>query len=326
MSDLFADKNVQPMLIKAEGEPFDDPDYIYELKVDGERCIAYLDPAKSTDLRNKRNMRLLPKVPELAAMHEHVTRRCILDGEMAVITQGKPDFFAIQRRSLMTNPQKIKLAAAQHPASFVAFDILYLDDHLTTNLPLMERKRLLQDVASHEDARFAVSRYVEHSGKAFFELTALQELEGIVAKRRDSRYYFGKRTKDWIKVKSLMDEDFVVCGYTQRHGGMSSIVLGQYRNGQLVYKGRVSLGVGGEDFRFIRQQTRISSPAFGLPPDAGDTVWVEPELVCTVRYMMKTESGGMRQPVFKGLRDDKLPEECCEKTPDTREKGLPMSS
>lgn len=93
------------MLIGTEGEPFDSPDYIYELKVDGERCVAYLDPQTGTDLRNKRNLKVLPKVPELAALHENVSRRCILDGELAVITDGKPDFFAIQRRSLMTSPE-----------------------------------------------------------------------------------------------------------------------------------------------------------------------------------------------------------------------------
>lgn len=258
-------------------------------------------------------MKLLPKVPELARLHDNISRRCILDGELAVITDGKPDFFAIQRRSLMSNPVKIQLAAQQQPASFVAFDILYLDDRPTNELPLMERKGLLQTVVRHEDARFAVSRYIEKSGTAFFELAKAQELEGVVAKRRDSRYYFDKRTKDWIKIKYLKDEDFVVCGYLRKENHMNSIVLGQYRGGRLVYKGHVTLGVGGEDFRIVLQQATIPSPPFFEVPSGNENaVWIEPRLVCTVRYMMKTESGGMRQPVFKGLRDDKAPEECVE--------------
>lgn len=312
MSDLFAEKNIKPMLIGVEGEPFDSADYIYELKVDGERCIAYLDPAVGTELRNKRNMKMLSKVPELSNLHEHINRRCILDGELAVITGGKPDFFAIQRRSLTSNPMKIRLAAQQQPATFVAFDILYWDDHPANHLPLMERKWILQQAVQSEDARFAVSRYVEQNGTAFFELAKAHELEGVVAKRRDSRYYFDKRTKDWIKIKYLKDQDFVVCGYIPKENNVNSIVLGQYRNGQLVYKGHVTLGVSGEDSRRIRQQAVIPAPPFEVPSGKEEAVWIYPQLVCTVRYMMLTESGGMRQPVFKSLRDDKTPRECVE--------------
>ena len=307
MKDLFAEKNIKPMLIGAESGPFDDDAYIYELKIDGERCVAYLDPEVGTDLRNKRNMKMLPKVPELVGLHENVGCRCILDGELAVISEGRPDFFSIQRRSMMTNPLKIQLAAQQTPACFVAFDLLYLGDHSVTDLPLMERKALLQEVVGMENARFALSRYIEHGGSAFYELAKEQELEGIVAKRRESRYYFDKRTKDWIKIKYLQDEDFVVCGYIRKENHMTSIVLGQYQNGQLIYKGHVTLGVGGESFRRIREQPALPAPPFAVPSGNEQAVWIEPNLVCTVQYMMKTESGGMRQPVFKGLRLDKTP-------------------
>ena len=97
--DLFEQKNIHPMLIGADGEPFDSPDYIYELKLDGERCIAYLDPKEETELRNKRNVKMLPKVPELGDLHKQVKKRCILDGELLIIKDGKPNFAEIQRRS-----------------------------------------------------------------------------------------------------------------------------------------------------------------------------------------------------------------------------------
>ena len=310
MSDLFRDKNIRPMLIGAESEPFDDDAYLYELKIDGERCVAYLDPAAGTDLRNKRNMKMLPKVPELAGLQQNVNRRCILDGELAVITDGRPDFYAIQSRSIMTTPHKIQLAAQRQPASFAAFDILYLGDGPTVGLPLTERKRLLRGVVRSENARFAVSRVVEQGGIDFYELVKARNLEGIVAKRRDSMYYFDKRTKDWIKIQFLKDEDFIVCGYGRNEGGMNTLVLGQYQNGRLVYRGRFSLGVGGEGFRVIRSQPKAITPPFGRSSESGDATWNVPELVCTVQYMDKTESGGMRQPVFKGLRQDKTPEEC----------------
>ena len=138
--DLYAEKNISPMLIGAQSEPFDDTGYIYELKLEGERCLAYLDPAGETELRNKRNVKMLPKTPELAGLHTHVHARCILDGELAVLVEGKPDFAQIQRRSLMSNAYRIELAAKHYPACFTAFDILYYKNAATNHLPLMERK------------------------------------------------------------------------------------------------------------------------------------------------------------------------------------------
>lgn len=309
MTDIWETKNIRPMLIGTEGQPLDSDEYIYELKLDGERCIAYLDRDK-TILKNKRNILMLPKVPELAEIHKNVNVRCILDGELAVIKDGRPDFFEIQKRSMMSNPVKIDMAAKKYPACFTAFDILYYENRQVTDLPLTERKELLQKAVISENGRFAVSRFIEKNGIQFYALAEQQELEGIVAKRKDSKYYFDKRTKDWIKIKYLQDDDFVVLGYVPKENSMNSIILGQYSNGQLVYKGHVTLGVGGEPFRRIKTLNKTDCPFSEIPKGNENAVWVTPELVCTVKYMMKTESGGMRQPVFKGLREDKSPEEC----------------
>lgn len=309
MTDIWETKNIRPMLIGTEGQPFDSDEYIYELKLDGERCIAYLDRDK-TILKNKRNILMLPKVLELAEIHKNVNVRCILDGELAVIKDGRPDFFEIQKRSMMSNPVKIDMAAKKYPACFTAFDILYYENRQVTDLPLTERKELLQKAVISENGRFAVSRFIEKNGIQFYALAEQQELEGIVAKRKDSKYYFDKRTKDWIKIKYLQDDDFVVLGYVPKENSMNSIILGQYSNGQLVYKGHVTLGVGGEPFRRIKTLNKTDCPFSEIPKGNENAVWVTPELICTVKYMMKTESGGMRQPVFKGLREDKSPEEC----------------
>ncbi len=313
MTDIWETKSIKPMLIGSEGEPFDSDEYIYELKLDGERCIAYLDSDK-TVLKNKRNILILPKVPELTEIHKNVNVRCILDGELAVIKNGKPDFFEIQKRSMMSNPVKIDMSVKKYPACFTAFDILYYEDRQVTDLPLTERKELLQKAVKSEDSRFAVSRYIEKNGIAFYNLAKQQELEGIVAKRKDSRYYFDRRTKDWIKIKYLKDDDFVVLGFVPKENNMNSIILGQYKNNQLIYKGHVTLGVGGEPFRKIKSLDETSCPFTEIPKGNENAVWVKHELVCTVKYMMKTENGGMRQPVFKGLRDDKTPEECIDKS------------
>jgi len=316
MADIWETKTVKPMLIGTEGQPFDSEEYIYELKLDGERCIAYLDSDK-TILKNKRNILMLPKVPELENIHENVNVRCILDGELAVIKDGKPDFFEIQKRSMMSNPFKIDMAAKKYPACFTAFDILYYKNRQVTDLPLTERKELLQKAVKSENGRFAVSRFIEKNGVGFYNLAKQQELEGIVAKRKDSRYYFDRRTKDWIKIKYLQDDDFAVLGFVPKENSMNSIILGQYQKGQLVYKGHVTLGVGGEPFRRISASDKTDCPFSEIPKGNENAVWIKPELVCTVKYMMKTESGGMRQPVFKGLREDKSPEECI----DMKKKG-----
>ncbi len=307
--DMFESKNIKPMLIGEIQDAFNSSDYIYELKLDGERCIAYLDK-DFTELRNKRNIKMNAKVPELSDIHKQINCRCILDGELIIVKDGKPDFSEIQRRSLMSNTFKIQLASSKLPASFTAFDILYYDDHQVMDLPLMQRKKLLEKVIK-ENERIAISRYIEEKGIEFYQLAKKNELEGIVAKRKDSKYYVDKRTKDWIKIKYLLDDDFVVCGYIFKDSGMSSIVLGQYLNKELVYKGHVSIGTSTIAFQLIRSIPKLSSQLFNNLPSGNDNVaWIELSLVCIVKYMMKTANGSLRQPVFKGLRYDKAPKDC----------------
>ena len=309
---LFEEKNIAPMLIGADGDAFDDVNYLFEIKWDGERCIAYLDPKAGTELRNKRNVKMLPKVPELSEIHKQVTKRCILDGELMVLKDGKPDFFEIQRRSLMSNRFRIELAAKQYPATFIAYDILYLDGKDVTLQPLEQRKALLQKTV-RQNERLAISKTIEGQGKALYRFAEQQQLEGVVAKRKDSAYIQGKRTKDWVKIKCMEDDDFIVCGYIKKENHMTSLVLGKYRHGEMVYKGHVTLGVGGKPFQQIAELPRaIRAPFTDTPQGNEDAIWVAPMLVCTVEYMHKTQNGGMRQPVFKGLRMDKTPEECVE--------------
>lgn len=307
--DIFDEKNIAPMLIGETGEAFDSADFIHELKLDGIRCIAYLGDDK-TELRNKRNQRVTRIYPELSEIHRQVNGRCILDGEVFVMMDGKPYFAEMQRRALMSDKFKITLAADKFPVTFTAFDILYKDGEQIINLPLMQRKEILCNVVS-ESGRLSVSRYIDTQGIALYKLTEAQGLEGIVSKRKNSKYRFGIRTKDWIKVKNLLDDDFVVCGYIEKEKSVVSIVLGQYAEDTLVYKGHVTLGVSGHDFAVIRAQRRLHAHPFpDFPKGNESAIWIAPDLVCTVKFMERTSNGSMRQPVFKGLRDDKLPKAC----------------
>ncbi len=294
--DLFKDKNLSPMLIAEMQEPFDDPDWIYELKLDGCRCVAYLEGNRVV-LRNKRNMELLPRFPELEDIYKQAKKRCVLDGELLVMVNGVPDFYELQKRTLLTDRFKIELGAERLPASFVAYDCLQYGEKILFDTPLLERKRLLEDVIM-ENERVAVSRYIPEKGTALFAMTVQQELEGVVAKRKDSLYFPGKRSKEWVKFKRMADKDFVICGYET--GEMTSLILGEYRNGELSYAATVTLGVRRE---VVRNLKKNSCPFREIPRGHEEAVWCVPELVCTVEYMPNTKDA-LRQPVFKGIRED----------------------
>ena len=173
--DMFDRRGVKPMLLYKEKEPFDSPNYIFELKLDGSRCVAYIEPGM-VDLRNKRGVAQLPQFPELGEIWRQVKGRCILDGELVVLVDGKPDFERLISREMTTNAMRIELAARRYPASFVAFDIRYHDGEGLTARPLMERKGILSETVT-DGARLAVSRYLEEGGPMLFRLTQAQGLD-----------------------------------------------------------------------------------------------------------------------------------------------------
>ena len=304
--DVFQDKDLTPMLIAQMQDPFNDDGWIYELKLDGCRCIGYFDRSGAS-LRNKRNMELLPRFPELKNLHRSVSERTVLDGELVVLKNGVPDFFELQRRTLLTERFKIELAAKKHPASFVAYDCLYKDRHSIMDRSLIERKKVLQSSVC-ENGLIAISRYIPTDGIGLFHAADEKELEGVVAKRAASLYYPGRRTKDWIKFKRMADEEFVVCGYIRKSDRTFSIILGKYHNGTYLYKGHVTLGVTKEAVSQLRESGII--PFTALPAGAGNesAVWVYPDRVCTVEYMPNTKNS-LRQAVFKGFRTDMVPED-----------------
>ena len=304
MSDLFEEKDISPMLLGEEKQPFDDENYIYELKLDGIRCIAYLEKGKVT-LRNKRNKDVTAIYPELAHMHRCAKKRCILDGELVSFTDGKPDFYAVQRRSLMADEFKIGMAAKRNPVQFVAYDILYVGKERITDKPLLYRKEILSQTVA-EGENLSISRYIEGRGTDFFRLTKEQGLEGIVAKKKDGLYHIGRRTRDWIKIKVMQDEDLLICGYRpDEEGNVKDLVLGYFdERGELKSRGRVYLGVSKEDKAIVREFARKNRVQAAWFPQYKDVVWIKPELVGTAHFMHATESGAMRQPVFKGIRSD----------------------
>ena len=301
---LYESRSASPMLIAQQMEAFDDPDWIYELKMDGFRCLAYVDK-NAVDFRNKRNMQMLPKFPELAEIYNHVNERCILDGEIVVLADGMPDFYRLQKRTMLTDRFKMRMEAERFPASFVAFDCIYQGNRELVFQSLMERKQKLSGIVMEND-RIAVSRYIEKEGTALYQAAEAKELEGVVAKRKESLYFMGKKTKDWIKFKRVADEEFIVTGYIPKGGRTFSLVLAKYRLGSLVYKGHVTSGVTRDTVAELEETGK--NPFRMLPTGNESAVWVEPSRVCVVEYMPNTLQS-LRQPVFKGFRDDISPEE-----------------
>ena len=305
MSDLFEEKNISPMLLHEVKEPFDDEDYIYELKLDGIRCVAYIEP-KSVSLQNKRFKELTPIYPELSDICKCVKKRVILDGELVVLTDGKPDFYALQKRSLMGDKFRISLAAKKNPVQFVAYDILYHAGQDLTDKPLMQPKEKLSGVVT-EGYNLSVSRWIEKNGVAFFELAKKENLEGIVAKKKNGLYHIGKRTSDWIKIKVMQDEDLLVLGYQPDESGkVKDLILGYYdESGELKCRGKVYLGVSKAEQKIIAEFAKKNTVKRPWFDKYKNVVWLKPQLVGTAHFMHETESGGMRQPVWKGLREDK---------------------
>lgn len=299
MNDLIP--NLSPMLFFEE-EVFDSKDYIFELKFDGARCLAYLFEDK-TLLINKRKKDVSVTYPELVDLHINVKSPCILDGEIIVMDKGKPNFFKLQKRALLSNPFKIKLLVDKIPVTFVAFDILYSDGKLLTDLPLMMRKKILSENVK-ESSRLVISRYIEEKGKDFFELAKKQDLEGIVAKEKLSKYYSGKRSRVWLKMKVYQEADLIICGYVPNQYGMKDVIFGDYDANNKLFK--VATVMTNKDKNIIMEYAMKfpSEPLFEV--DNEEVVWMKPHLVGRLKYMMKTNSGGLRQAVFMGVRDDKF--------------------
>lgn len=311
MNDIFDKRLARPMLIANQSEPFNSPEYLFELKFDGIRCLAYID-RKSVDLRNKRNKELINQFPELSNIFSNVNGQCILDGEIIVLKNGKPDFYEVQKRTVITDFFKIKLLSEKYPATFVVYDLIYLDNDLLIDIPIEERINKLPRLIN-ENNRISISKVIENTGIELFNIVKSKELEGVVAKRKGSKYFFEKRSTDWIKFKYLVDDDFVLCGYIQKDNNMTSFILGKYdSSNNLKYHGYVTLGAS---IRTLNQYnyTIIKHHPFNcdLPQGNDNAVWIEPNLVCIVQYMPSNKEG-MRQPVCKGIREDKETKECRE--------------
>jgi len=312
---------LSPMLATLIDEPFSDPDWLFEIKYDGVRVLAERDGERVT-LAGRSGQDFTPRYPEIVdALRALPVTRFLIDGEIVALdAAGRPSFQTLQLRMHLTRPADVARARGAVPVTGVFFDLLALDGHDLRGLPLVERKRFLSLVVPAQGiVRFG--GHVAGDGKAFLEAACARHLEGIVAKLASSRYTSG-RSRDWLKIKCQLRQEFVIGGYTEPQGSRAyfgALHLGLYDGDRLVYASKV--GTGFDDrtltdvWAKLRPLERPTSPFdAGTPPGRGHH-WVEPRLVCEVRFTEWTEEGGLRHPAFMGLRDDKRPEECRREVP-----------
>ena len=317
----------QPFTLATLAErPFSDPAWIYEIKYDGVRVLASRR-GERVELYGRRGNDITARYPEVVrALRALPVASFVIDGEVVALDDaGRPSFQRLQPRMGLTDPREIARLAVERPAIGVFFDCLMLDDRDLRRLPVVDRKECLRLlVPPIGPVRFG--DHVAEAGEAFFDLASEQRLEGIVAKRARSPYA-GSRTRDWIKIKCQRRQEFVIGGYTDPQGSrghFGALHLGLYDGPaaapRLVYVSKVGTGFDQAGLRAIWQKLRPlarATPPFeaGSVPTGRGHHWVEPRLVCEVRFTEWTDDGGLRHPTFMGLRDDKKPHDCRREDP-----------
>jgi bifunctional non-homologous end joining protein LigD len=305
----------EPMMAVLESTPFDADGWLYEVKWDGHRCLAALGQA--TRLTSRTGRDVTTQFPELIDMHRQLAaRNAVVDGEVVAIDRdGRPSFQRMQDR-FHRSPEELARHPDRVPIQFLAFDLLWLDGTPLLDLPLVERRARLGEVFV-ETNRLRLSQPVEGGGTALFEQVARLGLEGLIAKRAASPYRPGRRSPDWRKVKTKHHQDCVIVGWTpgkgMRASTLGSLLLAVYDGGHLRYVGNVGTGFRHafleELLAELRARETTERPV-DRDPGLRGTRWVRPELVCEVEYQSWTDDGRLRAASFKGLRLDKLPQDC----------------
>jgi bifunctional non-homologous end joining protein LigD len=324
-------KRIEPMLAKPGDVPeSDSEEWAYEIKWDGIRALGFANRGRWSML-SRRQEDVSARYPELGGIAEAIgDHAAVIDGEVVALDEeGRPRFQLIQSRMGLTTPAAVKAKMDRQPVDYVIFDLLHLDGRNVRELTYLERRELLQGLGL-DGPRWRVPRFRLDGGADLLEAARRQGLEGIVSKRTDSPYRPGKRTGEWTKTRLWKRQEFVIGGYIPGEGSRSkrvgSVLVGYYdkrrselRKGQkqvLHFAGGVGSGLKESDLEYLtkelRRRERSESPFdVGHPtgPKARHAVWCKPELVCEASWTEWTNQGTLRQPAFKGMRDDKDPRE-----------------
>jgi bifunctional non-homologous end joining protein LigD len=309
---------MEPMLATLTDRRFSDENWIYERKLDGERCLAYRSPDGVRLMsRNRKNLNL--QYPEVVdVLGKTKSDSFVLDGEVVAFDDGVSSFSRLQQRMHVEDPDRVQQSSV--PIFYYVFDLLYLDGYDLTQLPLRERKRMLKQAFTfHDPLRFVQHRNQE--GEAYFKEACAKGWEGIIAKDARAPYVRG-RSQDWLKFKCVNRQEFVIGGYTEPHGGrigFGALLVGYYDGADLLYAGKVGTGFDDDTLRRLKKSLsalETSKPAFvqrDLPTH--EVHWVKPELVAQIGFEEWTKYDKLRQPRFQGLREDKNPTDVIKEEP-----------
>jgi bifunctional non-homologous end joining protein LigD len=309
---------IKPMLARSGALPSEQREWAFEIKWDGVRAIAYSQPGELR-LESRNLKEITDSYPELARLNRALSSHsAVLDGEIVAFdSDGRPSFGALQPRMHVGSRAQAKRLAADTPVTYVIFDLLWLDGHSLMALPYLERRDRLATLQLNGES-WQTPEHLVGQGSELLEASRRQGLEGIVAKRLSSIYQPGVRTRDWIKVKSVGRQEFVIGGWMpgkgRRSDSIGALLLGVYDGeGQLHYAGRVGTGFSESELerlsRLLVALQRETSPfTAGERPPRG-AVFAQPRLVAEVEFAEWTRTGSLRQPSYKGLREDKSPQE-----------------
>jgi len=312
---------VHPMMATPIPKPFDDPDYLFEIKWDGYRAISFVQNGRVRLLSRNQN-ELTGQYPELQELPTYLRARdAIVDGEVVALDEhGRSSFSLMQQRTGLRSNGKRAAADRDIPIVYYVFDLIYVDGYDLHRVNLEERKKVLETIVVPND----LVRYSDHypgAGTALFEVAKQKGLEGILAKRANSCYE-ERRSREWLKIKITQTVDCVIGGYTEPEGSrqyFGSLILGLYDDKtRLIHVGNAGTGFNQNSLKAMWEQLHkretSRSPFYGKV-DVRRPHWVKPELVAEIKFTEwthETSEGGvkLRAPVFLRLRDDKKPEEC----------------
>jgi bifunctional non-homologous end joining protein LigD len=305
--------DLRPMLATLVKRRPSGEEWAWELKWDGIRALGYVDGGRLR-LVTRNGNEVTRRYPELRRLGEALgARDAVLDGEIVAFDASRPSFEMLQRRMHVDNETTIRKLVAEVPVNYVLFDLLWLDGRSTMELPYAERRALLRGLDLN-GASWQTPPHEEGDGSATIEVSKRFDLEGVVAKRLDSRYEPGRRMPAWAKFKNQRRQEFVVGGWQPgekgRTGSIGSLLLGYYEGDDLRYAGKAGSGLSGPviaelEQRFAESERSQSPFASGRLPKGAR--FVEPALVAEVRFTEWTNAGNIRHPTFLGLRTDKNP-------------------
>lgn len=304
---------IEPMLARPSKMPADESRFAFEIKWDGVRAIAHSQPGRIHLITRNRND-VTAAYPELRALNRALgSHEALLDGEIVAFdAQGRPSFQALQNRMHLSNENAIRRQVAANPVTYVIFDLLWLDGHSLMQLPYLERHERLAALQLNGE-RWQVSSHHVGEGSGLLAATREHGLEGLIAKRIDSRYTPGRRDGGWLKIKNSHRQELVIGGWTEGKGARAkrfgALELGVHdEQGKLRYAGRVGTGFHDAELErlagLLKPLARRTSPFAGPQPLRG-AHFVEPQLVCEVEFGQWTKDGRLRHPTYQGLREDK---------------------